>query len=52
MAPPLGLLEWEAPDSLACDLFARETPFGCITEYAELTHELGVREYLNSEDAA
>lgn len=52
MALPLGLLEWETPDSLACDLFAREAPFGCITEYEELTHELGVREYLDGEDAA
>jgi len=37
-------------------LFARprdvKTPFGWITEYEELTHELGVREYLDGEGAA
>lgn len=37
-------------------LFARprdvDAPLGWITEYEELSHELGVREYLEGEDAA
>jgi hypothetical protein len=43
-------------EDLFTRLFARprdaEALFGWITEYEELTHELGVQEYLDSEEAA
>ncbi|MEQ1728686.1 MAG: hypothetical protein ABL982_09915 [Vicinamibacterales bacterium] len=43
-------------DEMFKRLFARprdaDAAFGWITEYEELTHDLGVREYLENEDAA